>query len=120
MDRDYGLDTLLDLDGVVIEQALGHWIKFDVAITEVTPERPHGIRYSLTLHNKFGHRVMGYDNAHAVKLPKKFKYAGRKIEYDHHHRYPSDKGIPYEFQDAYQLLQDFFESVDEYLKQVRN
>jgi len=33
---------------------------------------PHGIRYSLTLHDKYGARVLGYDNAHAVKPPKKF------------------------------------------------
>src|SRR5207248_1384471 len=42
-------------------------------------------------HNKFGTRVLGYDNAHAVKRPKKFKFAGRRLAYDHRHRTASDK-----------------------------
>ena len=116
MQKDNGLDTLLDLDGLVIEQHYGFWVQFAVARTDVTPQRPHGLRYSLTLHDKYGHRVMGYDNAHAVKLPKKYKYAGRKIEYDHQHRHLSDRGVPYEFESGYQLMQDFFESVDEILE----
>ncbi len=120
MDRDFGLDTLLDLDGVIIEQKYGYWVKFDVAITDVSLERPHGIRYSLTLHNKYGQRVIGYDNAHAVKLPRKNKYAGRKVEFDHVHRHQKDVGIPYEFRDAYQLIQDFFESVDNMLAKMGN
>ncbi|MCP4427800.1 MAG: hypothetical protein GY803_25235 [Chloroflexi bacterium] len=115
MDRDFGLDTLLDLDGVIIEQKYGYWVKFDVSITDVSPERPHGIRYSLTLHNKYGQRVMGFDNAHAVQLPRKNKYAGRRVEFDHVHRHEKDKGVSYEFRDAYQLIQDFFESVDSVL-----
>jgi len=118
MNRDSGLDTLLDLNGVVIEQKYGYWVKFDVSITDVSPERPHGIRYNLTLHNKYGQRVMGYDNAHAVKLPRKNKYAGRRIEFDHAHLHQKDKGIPYEFRDAYQLIQDFFESVDNALAKI--
>lgn len=115
-DEDQGLETLLDLNGVIIEQDKGHWVKLEVSKTTVTKERPHGLRYSLTLHDKFGNRIMGYDNAHAVKLPKKFKYSGRVIEYDHHHRHSLDNGIPYEFTAPYQLIQDFFEKVDEILK----
>ena len=115
--EDHGLETLLELDGVVIEQERGHWVKFDVAKTAITRERPYGLRYSLTLHDKYGKRLMGYDNAHAVRLPKKYKYAGRVIEYDHHHRHSLDNGVPYEFKDAYQLMEDFFAKVDEILKQ---
>jgi hypothetical protein len=114
--KDYGLETLLDLNGVIIDQGNGYWVKFDVSKTNVTKERPHGLRYSLTLHDKYGKRLMGYDNAHAVKLPKKYKYSGRIIEYDHYHRHSLDNGIPYEFKDPYQLIQDFFEKVDEVLK----
>jgi hypothetical protein len=111
-DKDKGLETLLDLNGVVIDQERGYWIKFEVSKTDRTKERPHWLSYSLTLHEKYGKRVMGYDNAHAVKLPKKYKYSGRIIEYDHHHRHSLDSGVPYEFKDPYQLLQDFFEKVD--------
>ena len=60
---------------------------------------------------------MGFDNAHYVKPPKKYKYSGRIVAFDHLHRHSADKGIPYEFQDAYQLMQDFFNKVDEILKQ---
>ena len=120
MDRDFGLDSLLDLDGVIIAQTDGYWIKFDVALSDVSPERPHGIRYSLTLHDRYGTRVMGYDNVHSVKLPRRNMYAGLKVEYDHFHRHQKDKGIPYEFTDAYQLIQDFFESVDEILIKLGN
>ena len=38
---------------------------------------------------------MGYDNAHAVKPPKEFKFAGQRLPYDHHDRTWSDKGVPY-------------------------
>ena len=115
-DRDHGLETLLDLDGVVIDQDNGYWVKFDVSKTTETKERPHGLRYSLTLHDKYGKRLMGFDNAHAVKLPKKYKYSGRVIEFDHLHRHSLDSGVPYEFKDAYQLIEDFFKKVDEILK----
>ena len=63
---------------------------------------------------------MGYDNAHAVKLPRRNKYAGQKVEFDHFHTHQKDKGIPYEFRDAYQLIQDFFESVDDVLAKIGN
>ena len=62
---------------------------------------------------------MGYDNAHAVKLPKKFKYAGRRLPFDHKHRDVSDRGVPYGFESAYQLLEDFFADVDRVLKEVK-
>ena len=63
-----------------------------------------------------GTRILGFDNAHAPKKPKKFRYAGQKLPYDHRHRHASDKGMPYSFKDAYQLLKDFFEEVDRVLK----
>ena len=57
---------LLELNGFIIEQKYGYWVKFEVSLTDISLKRPHGIRYSLTLHNKDGQRVLGYDNAHAV------------------------------------------------------
>lgn len=80
---------------------------------------PHGIRYALTLHEPSGQRILGYDNAHAVKPPRTFKYAGRILTFDHKHRHRSDKGVPYEFQDAHQLLTDFFADVDRVLLEVQ-
>lgn len=62
---------------------------------------------------------MGYDNAHAVKSPKRGKYSGQRIEYDHKHRHACDKGVPYDFVDANQLLKDFFADVDKALEAHR-
>ncbi|HLB41494.1 MAG TPA: DUF6516 family protein [Gammaproteobacteria bacterium] len=109
------IDTLLDLDGVVIEQVGGYWTKFEVRRTsQTTEEIPHGVRYSLTLHDRHGERIMGFDNAHAVKARKKGKHQGRKT-YDHRHRHSKDEGVPYEFVDAHQLLKDFWSEVDKIL-----
>jgi hypothetical protein len=80
---------------------------------------PHGIRYSLTLHDQSGARVLGYDNAHSIKPHSRFKYAGQVLSYDHKHRHIADKGVLYEFKDAYQLLRDFFENVDRVLKETK-
>jgi len=117
--RDIGLDALLDLDGYIIDQDGGYWVKIEAALQEPTPARPHGVKYSLSLHEPYGKRIMGYDNAHAVKRPKKGKYSGWRVEYDHKHRHARDKGVPYEFVDAYQLLKDFFADVDRALEAHR-
>ena len=119
MRPDPGLENLLDLNGSVIARDDGYWMKFEVWQVEPIDDVPHGIRYALTLHNRHGDRVMGYDNSHAVKLPKKFKYAGQRLTYDHKHRHVSDKGVPYEFKDAAQLLEDFFAEVDRVLKELK-
>jgi hypothetical protein len=118
MRRDHGIDTLLDLHGQVIDQGHGYWLKIEAWRVEPRSEIPHGIRYSLTLHEPYGKRILGYDNAHAIKPPKKYKYAGRILPYDHRHRHRADKGLPYEFQDAHQLLTDFFIEVDRVLQEL--
>jgi len=114
-----GLDTLLDLNGSILEQEVGYWIKIEVRRIPTSEHAHHGIRYSLTLHDKYGARVLGYDNAHAVKPPKKFEFAGQRLPYDHHHRTSSDKGVPYAFESAYRLLEDFFTEVDRVIKEAR-
>lgn len=119
MERDTAIDTLLDLHGSILDQGGGYWIKLEAWQVEVSAQVPHGIRYSLTLHEPYGKRILGYDNAHAVKPPKKFKYAGRILAYDHKHRHVSDKGVPYEFKDAQQLINDFFADVDRVLLEVK-
>ena len=119
MRDDHGITTLLGLHDQIIDQGDGYWIKIEAWVVSVSVDRPHGIRYSLTLHEPYGKRILGYDNAHAVKPPKKFKYAGTRLPYDHKHRHVSDKGVPYEFKDAHQLLSDFFNEVDRVLEEVR-
>lgn len=114
--NDKDVETLLDLDGSILDQGNGCWIRIEAR--RITPTRgvPHGIAYSLTLHDRHGTRLIGFDNAHAVKPPKKFKYAGRILSHDHQHRHARDKGTPYEYASAHQLLQDFFAAVDRALE----
>ena len=114
-----GLETLLDLDGSILDQGSGYWIKIEAWRVEPDDDVPHGIRYTLTLHEPYGKRILGYDNAHTVKLPKKFKHAGRRLPFDHKHRHRSDKGVPYEFENALRLLEDFFNDVDRTLQKVK-
>jgi hypothetical protein len=117
MSSDIGLTTLLDLNGSVIVQEHGCWVKIEAWEVPRSDGMPHGIRYCLTLHDCHGKRILGYDNAHAVK-PAKKGFAGRRLEYDHRHRHARDKGVPYEFESAYQLLADFFAEVDAVLKEM--
>ncbi len=112
--RDIGLDTLLDLHGTEYHEENGFWYKIEAYLVEATKERPHGIRYNLTLHNKYNARVLGFDNAHAVQG--RGKYKGRVITYDHLHKDHLDKGTPYEFSNAGQLLEDFFIKVNEFIQ----
>lgn len=120
MSRDPGIDTLLELDGWIADQGDGYWIKINAWRVEASPEVPHGIRYSLTLHDRYGTRLLGYDNAHAPPRPKKYKYAGRVFPYDHKHSHAKDKGTPYEFENAERLLVDFFDDVDGVLRKLRS
>src|SRR5665648_296951 len=103
MNNGKDIEILLDLDGIVIEQAGGYWTKFEVwRIPQATEEIPHGIRYSMTLHDRYGERIIGFDNAHAVKANNRGNHQARKT-YDHRHRHSTDEGIPYKFVDAHQL-----------------
>lgn len=119
MQVDHTLDTLLEMHDTVYAIENGYWMKFEAWRVEVTEMIPHGIRYSLTLHDKYGKRIIGYDNSHAVKPPKKYKYAGQRLPYDHKHRHSLDKGVPYAFKDAAQLLTDFFAEADRVLEELK-
>jgi Family of unknown function (DUF6516) len=80
--RDPTLDVLLDLDGqvLVVDPEGGHWVRFVVTPVPVSPEKPHGIDYSLTLHGPDGKRLVGFDNAHPVGRHKRGEVP------DHRHR----------------------------------
>lgn len=108
MAKDHGLQNLLDLDGEIFQMDGGHWTKFDVKQIAASDEIPHGIRYSLTLHDRHGTRLVGFDNAHAA--PKGTKYGARKIEWDHRHDH--DRVTAYLFTDSGQLLEDFWDAVN--------
>jgi hypothetical protein len=108
--EDLSLQTLLDLDGEIFPMESGYWTKFEVCRVDPTPEIPHGIRYSLTLHDRNNTRVLGFDNAHAFK-PRKKRYGGRKIAWDHQHK--RDRTYPYGFDAASNLIEDFWAAVEE-------
>lgn len=112
-----GLDALLDLDGVIIAQERGYWVKFEAhRVEEPTKHIPHGISYSLTLHDNHNQRIMGFDNAHTPKGGRKKRYQGQVVEYDHHHQSENCKGVPYEFDSPGQLIEDFWKAVDTTLR----
>ena len=116
LEHDSGLDDLLALDGVVlVVDPLGnYWVKFVVTRVAASDERPHGISYSLTLHAADGERIVGFDNAHAVNIG---SGPSRRMSstHDHRHRYGTTK--PYKYQGALELLQDFWNEVDDVLKE---
>lgn len=119
MSRDAGLDYLLDLNGEILVQEKGCWVKIEARkLKAASKECPHGIKYSLTLHDKFGTRLLGFDNAHPIKTRKKGRFIARKIVYDHVHKDSSDHADPYAFQSAEQLLSDFFAEVDRVLEKL--
>ena len=72
--------------------------------------RPHGLRYSFTLHEPDGKRLLGFDNAHAVD-PVGSRFKGRPSAADHWNPTEEDEGRPYRFVSAEQLIEDFFGEV---------
>ena len=75
----------------------------------VSPEKPHGLDYSLTLHGPDGERLVGFDKAHPVAAQK------RGGPQDHGHRLRTIKA--YEYRDAATLLGDFWTTVDSVLRE---
>lgn len=114
MDKeDYTLETLLDLDGFIAEIGQGYWVKFEFKKIK-TPHvnKPHGIKYSLTLHSPEGNRIIGYDNAHQIP--------GADFTSPHDHKHKSSGIVQYNYQNAEQLLSDFWQDVDKFLKSWRH
>lgn len=109
--RDHGLDRLLDLHGqvVVLTEDGDYWVKFDVERVPATDLRPHGLKYSLTLHGPDNERLVGFDNAHPVPP------ATWTDPHDHRHFYKSVQ--PYDYTDSAALLQDFWAATDRVLSE---
>jgi hypothetical protein len=110
--KDY--ENLLELNGTrfVIDEHLGLWVKFDVTLVTQSENRPHGIRYSLTLHDRSNQRIMGFDNAHVIKH--KCRNNNPKA-YDHVHYYLATHPKGYCYKNAASLLEDFWHAVDKTL-----
>jgi hypothetical protein len=110
---DHSLELLLAYDGRVMFLDGGYSMRFVIRRTETTVERPHGLSYSFTLHDPFNRRIIGFDNAHAVKPLG--RSAKRPTVHDHWHTTAIDKGRPYDFRDAATLVEDFFDACERYL-----
>jgi predicted transcriptional regulator len=68
----------------------GHWVRFVVTRVPVSPEKPHGLDYSLTLHRPDGERLAGFDNAHPADRQKHGE------PQDHRHRLRTVKAYDYQ------------------------
>jgi hypothetical protein len=78
-------------------------------MVEVTDARPHGLKYSFTLHDVDNTRLLGFDNAHGVP---------RVQAYDHQHRFQrTTELVAYEFRNADALVVDFFGAIEQACKQ---
>ncbi len=112
--EDRSLDNLLDLDGEVLAMGGGFRVEIKARKVGVSPQRPHGIDYSLCLIGPDDERAICFDNAHPVVTgsgPSKRRTAVN----DHVH---GRKRIrPYAYTDAATLLEDFWDAVDAYLKE---
>jgi hypothetical protein len=113
--EDRELLTLLDLDGQQY-QIEKYWIKIEARTVQKDAFRPHGIKYSLTLHDRNNRRVLGFDNAHApaAKSRRGRKYGGRIMTWDHVHN--QQKVQAYGFSSASQLIEDFWDAVEKIIK----
>lgn len=107
---DYALEVLLGFDGekFVLDEK-GNYIKYEARKIFDDVHRPHGVKYSLTLHDREGTRLLGYDNSHSWEESKRGKVTGRRVEWDHVHKY--EKISEYNFESVEKLLDDFANSV---------
>lgn len=110
---DHGLEALLSMNGEIYILEGGYWVKMEAWRVAPDRRRPHGIRYCFTLHDKDRERVLGYDNAHAAKDPKRTNLS-RKTEWDHRHLETSVQS--YTFVSAEKLLVDFWSDVEQLLQ----
>lgn len=114
--KDPGLEALLDLDGQILAvDAKGFYsVRFPAQRVERSTERPHGLKYSLTLHGPQGQRLIGFDNAHSIR---RSRGPGGKHSGPADHRRRMDDVRIYRYQGAATLLADFWAEVDRYLNQ---
>jgi len=84
----------------------GWSIRFRIAEVAVTEGRPHGIKYSFTLHDVDRTRLLGFDNAHGIP---------RVQAYDHRHRFRRTAEL--DFRGADELICGFFAAVEQVCRQ---
>jgi len=105
---DHDLSFLLSLDGLEFQFALGFVVKIEAREVAATRHRPHGVKYSLTLHDPAGRRIYGIDSAHGIR---------GQPEYDHRHVYGARKVRGYVYRGPVGLLEDFYREVERILRE---
>lgn len=104
------------MDGASYEAAAGYVVEFKTRRTDKTPERPKGISYALVFRPKDGDPYVRFDNAHAVDH-RGGQFVKESKAHDHWHRSERDRGRPYKFTTAMQLLADFWDEVRRVMKE---
>lgn len=106
---DEAMRRLLDYNRRRYWLANGWSIRFQVVEVAATTGRPHGVKYSFTLHDVDRTRLLGFDNAHGVP---------RAQAYDHRHRFRrTAELVPYDFRGADELICNFFDAVEKACRQ---
>ena len=115
--EDPSIAWFLELNGTIhfVDERCKYRVKIEAKRTEVTPERPHGLSYSLTLHDADNERILGFDNAHPVRSR---KGPGGKQHRFHDHRHCYDRTRVYHFVDTATLITDFYDAVDRILDEL--
>jgi hypothetical protein len=108
MAENYELEVLLSLDGFEFQFAGFYRVKIAARQVEATKARPHGVTYSLTLHDSAGRRIYGLDNAHGAR---------HRVEFDHRHVYGRRRVVPYAYRGPVELLEDFYREVERILNE---
>jgi|SRR6187402_1437785 hypothetical protein len=112
-----GWDYILELHGQKIGYEDGYWVAIRVTRVEPDAGRPHGLQYSLTLHDENDDRLLGYDNSHAIDAASgPARKSRRPAPFDHIDR-RGKRSAPYAFTTPFKLVQDFFAEVERVLKQ---
>ena len=108
MAEDHELEILLSLDGLEFQFDVGYRVRIAARMIQATSARPHGIKYSLTLHDPSGTRIYGLDNAHRVR---------RGVAFDHRHVYGRRRIVAYVYRGPIALLEDFYREVERILRE---
>ena len=97
------IERLLDYHGMWLWLEQDWTVRCRIWRVAVTEGVPHGIRYSFTLHDGTGERLLGFDNAHNIP---------EQLEYDHRHAFRNlGRRIPYRYSTGDQLLADVLTAV---------
>lgn len=108
---DFTLDVLLELDGLIYYYPSGFWLKIEAKSMRRSSNYPYAVKYSLTLHDPDGKRILGYDNAH--KVP------GENIDSAYDHKHKGARIINYQYSSADKLLEDFYKDIEMILEKER-